>query len=150
MIYLRYEETIKELAKAIVHPLHSPEFEKLRLPVDIQISDYRTVGVTGTRQSGKTESALRLASELPGRTLFLASGAMLCKDAKARFATMSPENRSVVFAYGPARNAVRLADRWDNVVVDDAGIYMHVWGHSKTFKALAGSCSENIIVYLFG
>jgi len=158
MTHVDYDLVVKELLKGVV-PLNGELAACINVPRHSQISEFRTVGFTGARQSGKTRFVRNLALKSPDTTMIIFPESELRDQFEREWVeTFGDLKKPVTWTYGfyseherRGRSPV-IGDypQFDTVIIDDCNRYFAKWSHAKTFKAISNVVTDDITVYLVG
>lgn len=159
MARVDYNAVVEELMKGVV-ALDSDTAMCINGPRHRQIAEFRTIGFTGTRQTGKTNWMRDFAAVHPDETLIIFHDSMLGEDFQRRWeSTMGDATPPSVFRgpfyetdqrRGISFNPIRVPGQFKYVLIDDANRYFAKYSHSKTFKGIAEVVGDDVIVILVG
>lgn len=159
MARVDYNAVVEELIKGIV-PLDSDTAQRINGPRHIQLAEFRTVGFTGTRQTGKTKWMLDFAAKHPDETLIIFHDSMMRMVFEQRWKTTMGDARQPSLFRGPfyptddrrgiSFSPIRAPGQFKYVLIDDANRYFAKYSHNKTFKGIAEVVDDDVIVILVG
>lgn len=158
MTRVNYNAVVEELLKGVV-ALDSDRALCINGPRYQAIAEFRTIGFRGTRQTGMTHAVRNLALRDTGKTLIIFPDLTL-RDAFEQRWEQELSGVPKPFIWGGAFYSEQerrgkwpiLGDcrQFDTVIIDDASRYFGLFSYDKTFRAIDGVASDNVVVYLAG
>lgn len=159
MTRVNYNVVVEELMNGVV-ALDSHTALCINGPRHRQIAEFRTIGFTGTRQTGKTNWMCDFAAQHPGETLIVFHDALVSTDFQRRWESTMGDNQPPTTYRGPfypaddrrgiSFNPIRVPGQFKYVLIDDANRYFAKYSHDKTFKGIAEVAGDDVIVILVG
>jgi len=159
MARVDYDAVVEVLMKGVV-ALDSDIAQCINGPRHIQIAEFRTIGFTGTRQTGKTNWMRDFAARHPDETLIIFHDSLLSTDFQRRWELTMGGTRQPSVYRGPfyqaddrrgiSFNPIRVPGQFKYILIDDANRYFAKYSHNKTFKGIAEVVGDDVIVILVG
>lgn len=158
MTRVNYNAVVEELLKGVV-ALDSERAMCINSPRYRAIAEFRTIGFRGTRQTGMTHTVRNLALKDNGKTLIVFPDRTLRESFEQRW-EQELSGVPKPFIWGGAFYSeqerrgkspiIGDCNQFDTIIIDEASRYFGLFSYDKTFRAISGVASDNVVVYLAG
>lgn len=158
MARIDYDAVVKELSKGL-EPMDGEMVANVGGKPWQVLSEFRTIGYSTARQTGKTNHVRNLALRSPNTTLVIFTSADMRREFVQRwqleFGTLPmPFLWTGGFYSEQERRGhspiISNLNQFDTVLIDDAGRYFSQWSHAKVYKALVDVTTHDPIIHLIG
>lgn len=152
--FLNYEAVALELSKGL-QPLSSEVVIRCNLTRAQAMAEYRTIGFTGVRQTGKTRFIASKAEQDVETTLIVFPNRASARQFTADWAVLMGNTPMPTLWAGPLypsddRRGMSpvLEDKrqFKRVFIDDAQAYFSRYRHGKFYRAMAELCDDDVII----